>query len=271
MELEKKYHCDLCEKKYDTRGGLWKHTQSKHNDTNIKKSNNVCKYCKKDFSDRKARWRHEKTICKSKLDNSNLDNSKNIINNIKKINNSTIGKMSTDNSTFNDNSTNIQNQTINITINRLGCEDINVLTQDNIEEIINNGLDCAIKLIELINFNKEHPQNHSFCTTSLNNKYTSVFNTETNEIEKKRKIDVFDNVLMYALNHIDMLKDRIMDKRKRKKFAEKIKELELNMCKGDKGYRKIFIEQLNAISYNNKKMINETWDNYLKNILVMNL
>ena len=39
----------------------------------------------------------------------------------------------------------------------------------------------------------------------------------------------------------------------------------------DKGYRKIFIEQLNAISYNNKKMINETWDNYLKNILVMNL
>jgi hypothetical protein len=39
----------------------------------------------------------------------------------------------------------------------------------------------------------------------------------------------------------------------------------------DKGHKKIFMEQLNAISYNNKKMINETWDNYLKNILVMNL
>ncbi len=31
------------------------------------------------------------------------------------------------------------------------------------------------------------------------------------------------------------------------------------------------MEKLNAISYNNKKIINETWDNYLKNLLVLNL
>ena len=267
---EKLFICLICEKEYNSYMGLWKHKKTKHNQTEeIEKktiNNNTCKYCNKEFSDRSNKWRHEKTICKLKLENSN-----NVVNNIKEINNSTIGKMSNDNSTFNDNSTNIQNQTINITINKLGCEDISILTQDNIEEIINNGLDCALKLIQLINFNKEHPQNHSFCTTSLNNKYASVLNTDTNEIEKQRKIDVFDKVLLYAINHIDMLKDRVIDKKKNKKFANKIDELKSNMFGKDKGYKKIFIEQLNAISYNNKKLINETWDNYLKNILVMNL
>ena len=76
---------------------------------------------------------------------------------------------------------------------------------------------------------------------------------------------------MYAINHIDMLKDRITNKNKHKMFAKKIDELKSNIYGKDKGYKKIFIEQLNAISYNNKKMINEKWYNYLKNILVMNL
>ena len=39
----------------------------------------------------------------------------------------------------------------------------------------------------------------------------------------------------------------------------------------DKGYKKIFVEQLNAISFNNKKLITQTWDNYLKNLLVLTL
>ena len=267
---EKYFTCLICDKEYSSYMGLWKHKKIKHNQKEeiikpiekpIEINNKTCQYCNKEFSDRSNRWRHEKTICK-------LKNTTNI-NNIKEINNSTIGKMSNDNSTFNDNSTNIQN--LNITINKLGCEDISILSQDDIEEIINNGLSCAIKLIELINFNNEHPQNHSFCTTNLNNKYTSVLNIETNEIEKKLKIDVFDKVLFYALNHIDILKDRITDKKKRKLFAEQIKDLEDKMYGKDKGYKKIFIDKINEMSYNNKNMIKHTWDNYLKNILVMNL
>ena len=271
---EKIYICLICNKEYNSYMGLWKHKKTKHDENKkiIKKeieekeiNNKICKYCNKEFSDRSNKWRHENTICKLKFENTN------IVNNIKKINNSTIGKMSNDNSTFNDNSTNIQNQNINITINQLGCEDISILNQDNIEEIINQGLNCVLKLIELINFNKDHPQNHSFCSTSLNNKYASVLNIETNEIEKKRKTDVFDNVLLYSINHLDMLKDKITDKKKKKQFTEKIEELITKMHGKDKGYKKIFVEQLNAISYNNKKLITQTWDNYLKNLLVLNL
>jgi hypothetical protein len=246
---EKTFICLLCEKEYTSYMGLWKHKKTKHIENEKKEINNkTCKYCNKEFSDRRNRWRHENTICKLKFENvnnSSINNSNNTNNFTAKNNSSVVqNNIQTQN--------NIQNQNINITINQLGCEDISILNQDNIETIINEGLNCVLKMIELINFNKDHPQNHSFCSTSLNNKYTNVLNTETNEIEKKRKIEVFDNVLMYGINHLDMLKDKITDKKKKKHFIEKIDELITKMHGTDKGYKKIFLEQLNAISYNNK-------------------
>jgi hypothetical protein len=269
MSLEKNLKCDLCDKLFETRAGMWKHKKTKHTEEIIKIDNNICKYCNKSFSSRSSRWRHETTICKIKQENENNTNINTI--NSNNINNSTIQKLANNNSTFNDNSNNIQNQTINITINQLGCEDISLLTQDETEEIINNGLDCVIKLIEFINFNKEHPQNHSFCTTSLNNKYTSVLNPETNEIEKKLKIDVFDKVLFYALTHIDMLKDNIIDKHKKEELDSKIQELNAKLFGKDIYYKKNFINQLNLLSYNNRKMISKTWDEYFGKLLVSNL
>jgi hypothetical protein len=272
---EKLFVCLICNKEYNSYMGLWKHKKTKHdeNKNTIKKeiekkeiNNKNCKYCNKEFSDRSNRWRHENTICKLKFENTN-NSTINNTNNLTANNNSNSNIVQNNIQTQN----NIQNQNIHITINQLGCEDISILNQDNIEEIINQGLDCIIKLIELINFNKDHPQNHSFCSTSLNNKYASVLNIKTNEIEKKRKIDVFDNVLMYGINHLDMLKDKITDDNKKEYFSKKINELITKMHGTDKGYRKIFLEQLNAISYNNKKLITQTWDTYLKNLLVLNL
>jgi hypothetical protein len=272
---EKIFICLICNKEYNSYMGLWKHKKTKHDENKkiIKKeiekkkiNNKTCKYCNKEFSDRRNRWRHENTICKLKfenINNSSINNTNNLTNSNLVQNNIQTQNIQTQN--------NIQNQNINITINQLGCEDISILNQDNIETIINEGLNCVLKMIELINFNKDHPQNHSFCSTSLNNKYTNVLNTETNEIEKKRKIEVFDNVLMYGINHLDMLKDKITDKKKKKHFIEKIDELITKMHGTDKGYKKIFLEQLNAISYNNKKLITQTWDTYLKNLLVLNL
>jgi hypothetical protein len=67
-----------------------------------------------------------------------------------------------------------------------------------------------------------------------------------------------------------MLKDKITNKKKKKVFTDKINELE-NKLYDNKNYKKTVIEQLNALSYNKKNLINHTWDNYLKNLLVMNL
>ena len=32
----------------------------------------------------------------------------------------------------------------------------------------------TLKIIELLNFNKKNPKNHSFCTTSLDGKFTNI-------------------------------------------------------------------------------------------------
>ena len=246
------FYCNICNLKYKTQSGLWKHNNIHHkilNDDIIEKKH-LCKYCEKELCNRQSRWRHEKQSCTK---NPEIHPEINTINNPQTNNQTahTITNIHTQNN----------NNTINITFNKLGNEHISILTQEEIEEIIDNGLNSIIKLIEFINFNNAHPQNHTFCTTSLNNKYTSVLNTETNTIEKHRKVDIYDKVLFYAINHIDMLKDKIIDKKKRKRFNKKILELEKNIY-GDIKYKKIFIEQLNALSYNKRSMINNTWDNY---------
>lgn len=251
------FYCNICNINFKTNSGLWKHNK-KHQPENELNKKHICKYCEKELSNRHSRWRHENNTCTK---NPEIHPEINTINTAQTINN-VDAQNYTQNNIQTQNNTNIHNNnTINITFNKLGNEDISILTQEEIEEIIDNGLNSIIKLIEFINFNNAHPQNHTFCTTSLNNKYTSVLNTETNTIEKHRKVDIYDKVLFYAINHIDMLKDKIIDKKKRKRFNKKIIELEKNIY-GDIKYKKIFIEQLNALSYNKRSMINNTWDNY---------
>ena len=52
----------------------------------------------------------------------------------------------------------------------MGNENILDLTEEQKEEIINDGLNSIITLIKHLNFNKDLPQNHIFCTTNINNK-----------------------------------------------------------------------------------------------------
>ena len=255
------YKCTDCDNIYKTYMGLWKHKKIKHPKINTEpiaptqklENNRECKYCKKEYSNSKNRWRHEKYYCK---DNNEISTHSmptqqaQVINNIQTQNNT-------------------QNNIINITFNKLGDEDLDILTQEEIEEIINNGLSSIIKLIEFINFNKNHPQNHTFCTTNLNNNYVSVMNADKNKIETHRKVDVYDKVLSYALRHIKLLRNKIIDKKKRKIFREKIFELEQNIF-GEVKYKKIVVEQLKSLSYDNRDIVEKTWAEYFTNLFNKN-
>jgi len=257
--------CTICNLEFKSRSGLWKHMQ-KHNTNNIDIDKTYeCKYCKKELSDRHSRWKHENKVCKK-----NPENNPETIHSIQQANtinnNSTI---ETQNNTNIQTQNNTQNNTINITFNKLGEEDLDILTQEEIEEIINNGLNSIIKLIEFINFNKAHPQNHTFCTTNLNNNYVSVMNADKNKIETHRKVDVYDKVLSYALRHIKLLRNKIIDKKKRKIFREKISELEQNIF-GEIKYKKIVVEQLKSLSYDNRDIVEKTWADYFTNLFNKN-
>ena len=229
------YKCIECTLEFKTNSGLWKHNKIKHNilydnfiNTNLILKY-ICKYCNKPFSDRIARWRHERDYCKFKTEQ-NIDSS--IIN----------------------------NQT-NINFIKLGNEDLSFITQKDIELITNQTEPIKytiIKILELINFNENLPQNHTFCTTSLNNKYVSTLNIDTLNIEKHRKSDYFDKILLYGLSHLKTLNNMIKSRAKKKQFNDIILEIEKYLFTNS-DYKKIYIDLINVLSYNKRNLIDATW------------
>lgn len=221
------YYCKLCNKTYSSYMGLWKHNKNNHkpketiiNEPEPVETNiHICKYCTKEFGDRTARWRHEKKYCK--------------LNNIDEMNTSII------------------------IFKQPGCENISKITQEQIILLVNDGVNSIIKMIEFIYFNKNIPENHTFCTTALNNKFLSVIDCKTNNIEKHRKAEFFDKVILYCIAHMKKI-NKIMSKNKND-FSNIILEIEKNITT-NKDYKKNIINQINALSYNKRNMIEQTWD-----------
>lgn len=246
-----KYKCKKCNIEFKTNSGLWKHNQSKHINDIIDEKTFKCKYCNKQLSDRHCLWRHENKVCKL-----NPELIKNITNiNINKNNDSNISV--------------IQNQTNNnnnITINFISFENQNVLDlkEEQKEEIINDGIDGIITLIKHLNFNKDLPQNHLFCTTNLNNKYVNSLNLETNKVEKVRKFEFFEKVFKNSLKHMRTLNNTIKNTTIQDNFEKKIADIELKIFNYiEPVHQKIFHEDLNILSYNQRNIVKKAWEESL--------
>ena len=202
-----------------------------------------CKLCNKKFNDRSNKWKHEK-ICNKNIQ---INNNNTIINN--------------DNRQINTNN----NINIKLIINKIGSEDINELTENEIKQILLKNGEAITKYIELINFNKELPNNHSFCTTNLKSKYLDVFNTNTKTIDKDRKKYFFDKLLKNAVNKIKKLFEIYKSEEYIINNHDKVKQmLKSSIELGEKFFNdKILKELFNKIellSYNKKNLIKNTWD-----------
>jgi hypothetical protein len=268
------FFCERCNKTYQTANGLWKHNQKYHNKINKEKKESICSYCDKKLSDRHSKWRHEQ-ICtyKNKTDINkitselkeefkeeitklkteleivkNKPSTINNINNIKNINNGIINK-----------------GVLNY-IKTPGTEDISFISEKETEKILENEMNCLIVLVDCINFNENHPENHSFCTTALNDKYISTINTETLMIEKQRKKDFFDSVLFNSLKVIKVLYDKLKNKNNPKalKFKENIDRLTDFVVVNNKG-KKAYVEMMNTLSFNKRHITQNTWEQLLNN------
>jgi hypothetical protein len=256
---EKKYTCPICNRLYETYVGMWRHKKDKHNKKDeiiVNTKNNFnCKYCNKELSDRHCLWRHENKTCKKNPDLYKENISSNNIN-ISKSNNVSVNQIQ------NQTNNNITNNNITFNFNALGKEDILQLTEEETEAILKDGLDSLITLVKYLNFNKNLPQNHVFCNTNLNNKYISALNTDTREIEKHRKIDYFDKVFVYSVAHLKILNDNISNPVKQDDFTKKLQEIEIYLYTKPE-HKKLYIEQINALSYNKRKDIQNTWNKLL--------
>ena len=281
------YVCNVCKRNYASYQSLWIHNKKYHNNhdnpydnhdnhldnhkdyhKNSNKNNQIstsktynCEKCNKEFSHFQNRWRHQKKcdgssnqnlkleldILKQKVDKlenktNNKTNNKTKINNKSKINN------------------NINN---NIIINKTGAENINLLNYEDVSIIFDNEISSVIKLIELVNFNENTPDNHSFCSTNLDSPYLSFYNTDTNSINKERKRYFFEEVICKSIENHEILYSSFKNKFnliKQKQIEDNISSLK--KIKENSFSSKIMgemIRKLNLISYNNRELIQTTW------------
>jgi hypothetical protein len=265
-----RYSCKLCNKTYASASSIWNHNnkfhnvpvnsatiQRQHNDntTSIQnKSNYSCNLCNNKFTTRQAKNLHMKKYCKKK--------------DIIIANNQTNNQIIQNNNIQNNN--NINNGTINnnqkqIIINQIGREPFDSLPIKDILKIISEGNNMPITCIKKLNFNKNIPENHSFCTTTLEGKHFTRINHLTQKPEKINKIDFINEVLDSSLrfiNNISIMTEFDEDYREKipLEYQNKIRDILDNQHKFcEAKNKKAFFNCINDMSYNFKDIILETW------------
>jgi hypothetical protein len=203
-----KYRCELCNKNYKDKSGLWYHNNKYHLIPDNKMqtfdnipdnkmqtfdnkkeifNNRICKFCNKVFSHRNSRWKHEQK-CNIKINNDQImELKKELTNEIKevrelkeqlkeKINNTQITKNS--NNTTNTNTTNNTNKgTINNNyIIAFGKEEINnILTEKEKIRILNARYKSLEESIKAIHFNKDRPEYQNIVITNMRDNLVHIF------------------------------------------------------------------------------------------------
>lgn len=153
-------------------------------------------------------------------------------------------------------------------INKPGTENLLELTKDEIKEIFNKDITCILSYIEKVNFNDRLKTNHSFCTTNLGGAYLSVFDTNNSKIKQNRKKFFFDEIINIAVSKIEELyklyKSYFTIEKQNNIETTLIKINELKNMDMNKRIYKEMLKQLNILSYNDKNIVENTWNN--KNI-----
>jgi hypothetical protein len=279
------YYCEKCDKIYSSYQSLWIHNKKFHSMNNNQKvtiessqsnpkvtiessqSNLKCKYCNKIFKFKQGKWRHEQK-CENKNDikinneiKFELVEIKNkIIKLENKKNNKITNNIKVNGNIFNDNKMDVGPKII---INKTGSENINQITYDEVSTIFDNEISSVVKLIELVNFNENKPENHSFCSTALESPYLSFYNTDTNTVNKERKRYFFEEVICKSIQNHEILYSKFKNKFnsiKRKQIEDNI--YNLKKIKENSFNSKIIgemIRNLNLLSYNNRDIVQETW------------
>jgi hypothetical protein len=246
------FNCTICNREFKTKSGLWKHTV-KHNIKNpTEKKVYNCRYCNRDFNIKQSRWAHEQK-CKQ-INNIPLEEQ------VKKLSEE-IKEIKSKPNTITNTNTNSNNTTNNIqlVINAQGSEDIGKLTFEQCKEIFGKRLNCLTLMAEKLNFNKDIPENHSYCVTAINDKHATIINPETNITTKTDKIDLFDKLLVSYLDKLEKIaknsKFKYSERNEYIGIISKLRELFFQ----NKKYIKRYYTDLNYISYNNKDLIKNTW------------
>lgn len=252
--------CNLCNKNYSSYQSLWEHKKNIHNIKKIK--NDSCSYCNKKLYNLQSIKRHE-NICKSNPNNVKYK----LVN--KPDDKLVVAQNNNSHNTTNNNNNitnNINNGTIvNNYFTIAGEIDPSILSDKDITNILDSGIHSVIDLISTYNFNENYPQNHTFCSSAINNGYLNNINPETNEIEYTNKKDFFDKLLNNSIKTVKLLhkKHILKHPEKKKIYQEQIERIDtfFNDSKRRSLNERNFNRRANQMLYNNHMMVNKTWEN----------
>ena len=283
------YRCNICNKKYSSYQSLWIHNKKNHkvltpqnttlgiftpqnNTINMFSEpqqiiKNKCEYCKKILSRYDSLKRHQQKC--SEKHSQPLNDREKLKEEIKQELKKELEINKTTTKIINNISGNLinANNTDNgpkMIIYKTGLENMNQLGYSDVSIIFDNEISSVIKLIELVNFNKKMPQNHSFCSTALESPYLSFYNTDTNTVDKERKKYFFEDIICKSIQNHEIL----YGKHKNKFNKEKRGKIEDNIANlkrlRDSGYKNEIIQEmirkLNLLSYNKRELIQKTWN-----------
>jgi hypothetical protein len=255
--MSKNYECNICNIKYKTRDGLYKHIKNKHNSDKqsiIDKNLYKCNKCNKEFKYRQSKWRHENS-CK----NTNAF----LIDEVIKLSNK-IDQLENKNN-INYNNTINDNRKIIINYSP-GTEPINYLSIEQQKDIIDQGFNSLLHLIKITNFDDNKPEYHSYCVTALNDKHASILDKETQTVVKTDKHELFDNILSNSLVKLQTVSNnKLINYSIREEFIDKLERLKKILFEKKKGINKYY-SQINLLSFNNKEKILKTWDMVKKSL-----
>jgi hypothetical protein len=152
------------------------------NEKDTNKTNYNCKFCNKLFKSYYSKWRHETQRCGSHNDS--------FISQIKdKIIEELVGKIGnqTINNTVNNSVNNFDNS-ITVTINAFGNENISYLSNTFLDSLLKIPYSSVPKLLEHIHFNEEFPENKNVRITNKKDKWAEKNNGSSWEFVPKNNL-----------------------------------------------------------------------------------
>jgi hypothetical protein len=199
------------------------HTNTTKKSTNQKYTKNFdCPYCSKSYSRIDSLNRHIKDFCKAKKekDLEDEENQKEIvqlknqidrlidkvgnktqhITNIDNINNSQT-TYNTENNIKDNTITNTTTTNNNLNLNVFGKENMDMVTDEIKKEMIKGPFKMMPKLLQMIYFNKDHPENHTMKLVNKNKEVMKIYDKDGWKlVDKKDTIDYVLEDKNYAID-----------------------------------------------------------------------
>jgi hypothetical protein len=163
----------------------------------------------------------------------------------------------------------LTNEVNQLKVNTINTINNGTINKNEIKEIFDKDLSSILTYVEKMNFNERLPSNHSFCTTNLEGPYLSVFNTKKLEIKKDRKKYFFEQLFSTAvvkLEELYKINKNYFNKEKQQSIENSLITLyELKNMDMNKRLFKEILKKFNLISYNDRTIVKNTWNNNEQN------